>query len=301
LIETSKVLAVCTTDDPVDSLNCCTGFKAVDAVVASVSFRPPSSAAREPVFDPMSSEWVEQPTRSVWRCCVPKRRVSIMHRFTARHLFACTLLVVVCAAPARMTADELCAGLETARELRSKVNKLASELKEIELTIKIQELAGAIRSATEAMGEGMNVWGPNSMVTVILGEDEEDDEDEAEAEAGTEVDVEADACAASREYDLVGTWKACDGREVTFTLENCEFKGRYTNLSDRLRKYGFKEKELGYIVIKMTKEGGYSGQVKWRFLDGKSRWADTNITISGNRYTDDGSDDCSRTMERVRK
>jgi hypothetical protein len=183
----------------------------------------------------------------------------------------------------------------------------------------IQEVTDAIRSATEAMGEGMNVWSPNGMVTVILGEDEEEDEEddededeneteagaevdvEAEAEAGAEVDVEADACAASREYDLVGSWKGCDGRVVTFTLENCEYKGRYTNLSGRLRRFGFKEKELGYIITKMNEEGRYSGQVKWRFLNGESRWADTKITINGNKYTDDGSDSCSRTMARVRE
>jgi hypothetical protein len=192
------------------------------------------------------------------------------------------------------------------------------EIAEVAMTPEeIQEATDAIRSATEAMGEGMNVWGPNSMVTVILGEDEEEDEEDAEtetegeagaevdvgtvAEAGVEVDVEAVAGAASREYDLVGSWKGCDGRVVTFTLENGEYKGRYTNLSGRLRRFGFEEKELGYIIIKMNEEGRYSGQVKWRFLNGESRWADTNITINGNRYTDDGSDDCSRTMARVRK
>ncbi len=96
--------------------------------------------------------------------------------------------------------------------------------------------------------------------------------------------------------DLIGSWVGCDGRMVTFTLENGEYIGRYTKLGG-LEPYHFKVNEIGYKA-KRNLEGKYVGQVKWRWTSGKKRWSPNTITINGNKYTDSGSDSCSRKMDR---
>jgi hypothetical protein len=96
--------------------------------------------------------------------------------------------------------------------------------------------------------------------------------------------------------ELAGSWEGCDGRVVTFTLENGQYIGRYSKLGG-LGSYHFTINEIGYKATR-TPEGKYVGQVKWRWTSGQQEWRPNTITIIGNNYTDTGSDSCSRQMKR---
>ena len=106
----------------------------------------------------------------------------------------------------------------------------------------------------------------------------------------------AQLVSSTHEDDLVGSWKGCDGRVVTFTLEDGQYIGRYTQLAD-LGKYHFTPNEIGYRAFK-TQDGKYVGGVKWRSTSGQQEWRPTTITIKGGKYTDTGSDNCSKQMRR---
>lgn len=98
--------------------------------------------------------------------------------------------------------------------------------------------------------------------------------------------------------DLLGSWEGCDGRVVTFTQnEDGEISGRYTALGG-LTRYGFQANEIGYKLRKRA-AGSYSGTVKWRNTRGEATWRDVVITIQGDRYMDNSSDNCAREMKRL--
>ena len=100
---------------------------------------------------------------------------------------------------------------------------------------------------------------------------------------------------------LVGSWVGCDGRVVTFTHEGDEhtgqFVGKYTNLGG-LGRFHFEADEVGYVATQRS-ANEYTGQVKWRSVDGNLYWKPNEITISGDNYFDNGSDPCARTMRRA--
>jgi TPR repeat protein len=98
----------------------------------------------------------------------------------------------------------------------------------------------------------------------------------------------------------IGAWRGCDGRIVTFARDGSGIYGRYTALGG-LGRFGF---ELGEISHRLRADsdgdGGYSGEVKWRHVDGQMRWAPTRITIFDGVLTDSGADSCARTLQPVR-
>jgi len=96
---------------------------------------------------------------------------------------------------------------------------------------------------------------------------------------------------------LLGSWRGCDGRVVTFVYEGGEYIGRYTSLGG-LAPYHFTLNEVGYRA-RQQPDGRYVGQVKWRWTSGASQWRPNVITISGNSYRDSGSDSCSTAMSRL--
>jgi len=100
----------------------------------------------------------------------------------------------------------------------------------------------------------------------------------------------------SKYSNLQGSWIGCDGRVVEFKLEGSEYVGRYTSLAN-LGDYGFKLNEVGYSATRTT-EGTYKGKVKWRYTSGKQHWVNMTITVTGDSYSDTGSDHCSRNMTR---
>ena len=84
---------------------------------------------------------------------------------------------------------------------------------------------------------------------------------------------------------ILGSWEGCDGRTVTYTIENDQIIGRLTKLGT-LATYGFKVDEVGFMLENKT-NGVYKGKVKWRY---KRTWADrhffrhTLITLGASRY-----------------
>ncbi|MEM8810166.1 MAG: hypothetical protein AAGF01_29450 [Cyanobacteria bacterium P01_G01_bin.38] len=102
--------------------------------------------------------------------------------------------------------------------------------------------------------------------------------------------------------DLLGSWEGCDGRIVTFTLEDDQYVGRYTELGG-LGWFHFTENEIGYTATQAV-DGEYVGQVSWRSTSGTQAWHSNTIQIEGDQYFDTGSDACStemiRTSESVR-
>ena len=97
--------------------------------------------------------------------------------------------------------------------------------------------------------------------------------------------------------ELAGTWRGCDGREVTFTLEGESYTGRYTALGG-LGSLGFKLGDTGYTAREIDL-GIYDGEVLWRGSDGWKQWRENRITIQSGTYADTGSDGCSKSMTRV--
>ncbi len=97
--------------------------------------------------------------------------------------------------------------------------------------------------------------------------------------------------------DLLGIWQGCDGRQVTFTLEDGQYVGRYTALGG-LGSYGFTLGEIGYRFT-LQPDGSYVGDVEWRGSNFQE-WRPDKATVAGDRYRDTGSDGCSREMTRVR-
>lgn len=98
--------------------------------------------------------------------------------------------------------------------------------------------------------------------------------------------------------DIIGSWKGCDGRVITFQNEgNGEIVGRYTKLGN-LGQYGFEESEIGYKVSQQQ-PGIYYGSVKWRSSNQNVSWKTITITIVGNSYEDNGSDSCAKEMDRI--
>ena len=103
----------------------------------------------------------------------------------------------------------------------------------------------------------------------------------------------------SKDRSIIGSWKGCDGRVVTFSKdENDEIVGRYNALG-RLGAYHFSENEIGYRVT-LKAAGSYEGKVKWRSTSGDVSWKNVSIKIEDNTYTDSGSDNCSKEMKRIR-
>lgn len=96
--------------------------------------------------------------------------------------------------------------------------------------------------------------------------------------------------------ELTGSWLGCDGRIITFIFENGEYVGRYTSLGT-LGRYGFFLNEIGYRCT-MDIDGKCKGKVKWRWTDGRQKWKPNIISVSGDHYTDTGSDPCSNNMRR---
>ena len=98
---------------------------------------------------------------------------------------------------------------------------------------------------------------------------------------------------------ILGSWQGCDGRIVTSTEEGGEFVGRYTALGG-LGGFGFKINEVGYR-LRLQSDGSFTGEVKWRWTDGRSQWRAMTASVSGDVYRDSGSDSCSRQMTRVKR
>lgn len=97
---------------------------------------------------------------------------------------------------------------------------------------------------------------------------------------------------------IIGSWKGCDGRIITFQKEgNDQIIGRYTELGN-LGQYGFEKNEIGYKV-RQQQLGTYTGSVKWRSSGESESWKNITITIAGKSYQDNGSDSCAKEMERV--
>lgn len=97
---------------------------------------------------------------------------------------------------------------------------------------------------------------------------------------------------------ILGSWEGCDGRTVTYTIENDQIIGRLTKLGN-LATYGFKADEVGFILEDKT-NGVYDGKVKWRYKDDeKEYWKNVTIKVEGNNYVDKGSDPCSKQMKRI--
>jgi hypothetical protein len=96
---------------------------------------------------------------------------------------------------------------------------------------------------------------------------------------------------------LVGMWRGCEGRTLTFTPEGNEIVGRWTVVEPRLSQV-FRPGEVWYRV-RQTAPGTYTGQVLWKFADGRSEWRPTTITIAGGQLRDTGSDACSNNMTAV--
>jgi hypothetical protein len=118
------------------------------------------------------------------------------------------------------------------------------------------------------------------------------------AAATVERNIQWVSVAATPSTQLVGSWRGCDGRVVTFVNEGGGFVGRYTALGG-LPRVGFTLNEIGYRA-RLQSAGRYVGDVKWRWPGGRQNWVSNTITISGNSYRDTGSDSCSRSMTRIR-
>jgi hypothetical protein len=98
---------------------------------------------------------------------------------------------------------------------------------------------------------------------------------------------------------ILGSWEGCDGRVVTYTQIGDSIFGKYTVLA-RLKSVGFELDEVGY-KLKKQQSGIYSGAVKWRTRgQSKVEWKPVQITLSGQSYTDKGSDSCSKVMNRTK-
>ena len=97
--------------------------------------------------------------------------------------------------------------------------------------------------------------------------------------------------------ELLGSWLGCDGRVVTFTLENGQYFGRYDNIGG-LGSYGFQVGEIGFRAQRRP-DGTYVGDVKWRWANGDFQWRENTITIKGDEYSDTASDSCSNRMTRL--
>ena len=96
---------------------------------------------------------------------------------------------------------------------------------------------------------------------------------------------------------ILGSWRGCDGRVVAFTVEDDKIIGRYENIGS-LGTFGFTQNEIGY---ELSSKGNstYEGRVKWGKSDHKKFWKPVIIKVTGNTYTDKGSDACSEKMKRV--
>lgn len=98
--------------------------------------------------------------------------------------------------------------------------------------------------------------------------------------------------------DIIGSWEGCDGRVVTFYIdENGEIEGRYSKLGG-LGRYKFTLDEVGFHLSQQS-PGTYVGQVKWRNTTGKETWRDETIVVENNILKTSSSDDCSTKLTKV--
>ncbi len=101
--------------------------------------------------------------------------------------------------------------------------------------------------------------------------------------------------------NFIGSWVGCDGQTVNFAYGGDEHTGQVVGNCTKLGSLGrfhFEENQVGYEAEQRS-ANEYTGQVKWRSVDGNVFWKPNEITISGDNYFDNGSDPCARTMWRV--
>lgn len=98
---------------------------------------------------------------------------------------------------------------------------------------------------------------------------------------------------------LIGRWQGCDGRVVEFSEVGGTLRGTYVVLGG-LGSYGFSLGEVGYEAREVS-PGVFEGRVLWKQSGGQNlQWRPNRITIDGDDYRDTGSDNCSRSMKRIR-